>query len=360
MSSLFSHPDTMDPEGNITPSVGYRTSDRPSIVTQGEFLFWTADVGNLSYGLKSAVQSRNSSVNPNQTGLVDKKKEEFNWGWDPGVRAKLGVISDYDGWDFLSSWTYFYTSETTSKTVEPFHSNDFGNVNNNPIGTEVFSSSWFVFNDQTRFNKLKAKASILFNQIDLNQGRNFWISDYLSIRPFMGVRGYWTRLYFHLNGSRSIGSDIGAADAMARAKQNSWAVGLLSGLNTDWHLGCGFSLFGEFDFALAYGRTRVHLKRTFFEENNASTQIDRNVTGRTKDSFYQIHPFCDLGIGLRYNHDFDKTLRLILDAGWEYHTILKFNQFFKSTSREEGFTDLPSQRGNLSMTGLVIRGRVEF
>lgn len=363
------HPPPLE-QASITPTVGFRHAERPAVIIDAEFLWWYSEISNLSYAIRHKVVpiETDSPIPAIFTSVVPpNKKEHFDWNWNPGVRLGLGVITSLDGWDVYTNWTYFYTKDHQSKDVAPIRTA----LSSLPVGQELYTSPWFIEPNSTLYNHISARYSLSFNQVDLELGRNFWISDELSVRPMAGLRGYWASLNFKVHASREAFSPpqqqgVDSSDESSRYKQDSWGVGLLSGLSSSWHFTRHFSLYGELELALAYGRTSIDRHASILEVSSFTNTAQKNYSASTRDRRYLLQPFIDIGLGIRFENNFD-SLRAILDLGWEFHSLLKFNQLFRGTFAEitennpgRFASDLPSTNGNLSLSGFVARGRLEF
>lgn len=86
----------------------------------------------------------------------------------------------------------------------------------------------------------------------------------------------------------------------------------------------------------------------------------------TRDHRHYLQPFIDLGMGIRFENTFN-SVRAMLDLGWEFHSLLKFNQLFRGTlsqfnENDNAITnsDYPSTNGNLPLSGFVLKGRLEL
>ena len=356
-------------QASITPTVGFRHAERPAVILDAEFLWWFGEVSNLSYAIRrEGTAVDNDPIFGTRNIIAPTKKEHFEWEWNPGVRLGLGVITDLDGWDLYSNWTYYYTKDSQSKNVAaPTTILSFGDVN---VGQELYTSPWLIEPNANLFNSISGRFSLSFNQIDLELGRNFWISDEISVRPMAGLRGYWADLRFKVQGSRPSFVDgflsNSSVNESADYKQDSWAVGLLSGLSSAWHITRHFSLYGELELALAYGKTSIQRNASIFEYTPTGNRAETDYSVVTRDRRYLVQPFIDLGLGIRFENNFE-SIRAMLDLGWEFHSLLKFNQLFRGTFAEitennpgRFASDLPSANGNLSLSGFVARGRLEF
>jgi len=347
-------------EEEITPAVSPIQGHTVDVVFDAEFLWWYGSITDLSYAINGKTIATGDAVNPNQAAVwTPTRKEEFDWSWDPGVRLGLGVITNHDGWDVYSDWTYFYNSVTDQASVAPFDNSNLAQAGLYPLGTRALTSTWFLTPNGEFFRKIKSKWALLFNQIDLKFGRNFWISHNLSLHPFFGVRGYWSRMHFSVHGDRPARVDATYFDASSTYRQKSWAVGLLAGINTAWHITPNWSIFANTSVALAYGKYWIRRKSSELEINQAGTTLG-NLSVTTRDTIYQTQPFVDLAMGVRWEKIFNQSYRLLFDLGWETHFLIDYNQLFRGTEPVIAFTDLPSTNGNLTLSGITVRGRIDF
>jgi len=284
-------------------------------------------------------------------------------------------LTDHYGWEVYSNWTYTYNSVSDTSSVPDYAGRDFTSTNVNPVGTKILTSPWLWLPHRDHFNQIKAKWALLFNQIDLSVGRHFWLSSLLSIQPFTGVRGYWARMHFSVDafrpGINNPASIQNMIDSKTTFKQQSWAVGLLGGVNTAWHITDHWSVVGMADLALAYGKTTVS-RRIDDIQISLSQQIPyRDVHVRTYDNLYRLQSFVDLSLGVRWETLIHEIYHLLFDLAWESHFLLNFSQLFVGTYQvgavgnaplqlPPASTDLPSSKGNLTLSGVVLRGRFEF
>ncbi|MCB1110556.1 MAG: hypothetical protein KDK64_06200 [Chlamydiia bacterium] len=345
----------------VTPPMGPLCNHQLDIAVDAEFLYWFSNISNLSYAVEGEASLIGESGNPvlaGRTTFVPIKNRQLDRSWDPGSRIGLGLVMDHDGWDVYSDWTYFYNSETASRSVPPFSNPNFAfGGNNQTPGVKALRSPWFLTPNGDFFNHIQSKWAVLFNQIDLELGRNYLISKYLSLRPYAGVRGYWTRMHFSVKGSRPFLGDTSELRSSSRYRQKNWGVGFLAGLDTNWFFTVQWSLFADASAALTYGKWWV--KRASSERERDTTGVIRNLRVNTRDINYGIQPFVDLVAGLRWQNAYT-NFRLLFDAGWEFHYLVDINQMFRGTGETIANSDLLSTNGNLTLSGIRIRGRVEF
>jgi len=344
----------------ITPPVGPIPGHCVDVIIDAEFLWWYSSVTDQSYAIKGKTIATGDQVNPNQVAVwVPSNKEEFDWEWDPGARLGIGVVTNHDGWDIYSEWTYFYNSLKNRLNVAPFDDSNLAVAGPYPIGTQAFTSTWFLNPNAEFLNHIKARWALLFNQIDLKLGRKYWISRFLSLHPFAGIRGYWARMHFSLHGSRPLAPNATYFNAGSTYRQKSWAVGLLTGLNAAWHLTRNWSIFNDAAVALTYGKYWIRRKSSQFEVDQTGAVVG-NLSALTRDTIYQTQPFIDLALGLRWEQTFNQTIHVLFDIGWENHFLIDFNHLFRGAEPSVSFTDLPSTKGDLTLSGVTVSGRVEF
>ncbi len=345
----------------ITPPHGPLSKNNIDVVIDIEFLWWYATVGNLPYAYVEEVVLEGSSLNPTRIVRVPDRMKEFGSEWDPGIRLGLGIITNHDGWDVYANWTYFRNSDDESVSVPPF-SNTFANSITNPPGQHVLASPWFIDATQGLFSSINGKWDLLFHQIDLILGRKFWISPNLVLHPYVGLRGNRSRLSLNITGNLdgSLTENNFFAIERANWKQQFWGVGLLGGMDTVWHLTKHWSIFGESDIALIYGRYEIRDRYSFFFGSFTQTNLDISHT-YNNDNIYSFQPIIDLGIGIRWETTFlDECYRINIDAGWENHIWIDFNKLTRPLTDKFQNQSFMSSEGNLSISGLVIRGRFEF
>ncbi|WP_420421739.1 Lpg1974 family pore-forming outer membrane protein [Simkania sp.] len=274
----------------ITPSVGPIQGSGCNVIVDAEFLWWYGSVTDLSYAIKGKTIPTGNANNPAQRAVwTPSKKEEFDWSWDPGVRVGLGLVTNHDGWDVYSDWTYFYNSTTESSSAPPFDDSDLAQAGPYPIGTRAFTSTWFLTPNGEFLRRVKSKWAVLFNQIDSKLGRNFWISHNLSLQPFFGVRAYWARMHFSVQGDRPARVNATFFNTSSTYRQKSWAVGLLAGINTAWHINPNWSIFANTSVALAYGKYWVRRKSSQLEIDQNGVTLS-NLSATTQEQSIKRNP----------------------------------------------------------------------
>jgi len=355
-------PQRQTPSNTVTnAAVGPFVRDGTQVFLSAEFLYWYGNISNTSPQLIRKTTLLGSNINPLATHGVPSKTKDLDWEWDPGSRVALGVIFDRDGWDLKSEWTYFYNRANNSEKVAPAVL--VPGATGTALGSTVLLSPWSI-NPGNIYTSVNAKSRLLFNQIDLVFGRRSWFSHYLSLRPFFGLRGYWTSLHFRirsdLDGSSTNQNLTVLRRDRDRLKQKTWGVGLVGGLDSNWYFAEQWSLAAKADFALVYGRVyQTRKSREFGADSQGDTTID--VTNNYSHTSYMMLPILDLGLGVQWESLLGKNDRYYLNLclGWENHFFIDY-LYLDRNFDEFANVSLLAADGNLALSGLVFRVLFQF
>lgn len=307
-----------------------------------EFLWWRATEDSLEY-------AQRISVTENANGIpIDLKSKDLDqdFEFDPGFRIGLGYNFCYDGWDVHASWTFHYTHPSTSVTGLPDPDQNIigflGLVPTN-AGTVQF----------VRYERAKTNWQLQFNTWDLELGRDFYLGQYLSIKPTLGLKGAVIRQHLQADYFNSnIGNNtfpIGYPNHSFRGKSRWWGVGPKASMTGHWFFGPGFSLYGILSGALLYGEFTIRHK---VDAIDTRIIVGRQTGFDGRDDFYRLRPMTQLAIGLEWSRCFMDWFFFSIHAGWE--TQYWWDQFEMFT-----LSDLTPE-GDLSFTGLDVGFRMDF
>lgn len=364
-----------------------------------DFLYWYARESNLEFANRTQYTLQ-SDQGPNDAFILDGyivRHHYLESKWNAGIRVGVGMNSDCDGWDVNLNWTYIDNHTSGSKSaplVTPdtvLATNGLINGVNNPWASPITTTTLTVNPLTPAFtqvvgSRVSAKWSVIFNQLDFEFGKKYWVSKCFTLRPYTGLRGAWTHTNFHVksfaNGIESV--QLGTiATIVNRNKFTNkfWGAGPLAGLQPqfvfgDW-CGCGtFSLYGNLEGALIWGKFRGR-NRTFYSASYlfineevpfASTQLANPIE---KDNVSRMQGILDLGIGVRWEETWccDRYITTI-DLGWEHHYWFDFGLYHRTTAGRDispfnnlfMFTPTGSLNytTNLGLGGLVVRARLDF
>ncbi len=331
-------------------------------VIDGSLLLFSATQDGMEYAILNSVTV--PIINPTQAEIeqlnnlreatyqTSGKKGEFGFKFGAGYRFPC------DGWDLTLSWLRFAPLAQTQ--VEATSDSEDTLIT-------LWSSFASTQGSITYARCIESFWKLNLNQVDLDLGRAFWASRRLSMRPHLGLRFASIRQKYtleQLGGSWSprVGPDQLPLNNEVKLQNTFQGTGLESGLETNWHFGCGFSLFGSAAGSIVYGS--FSLKQD--EENRIGlTPHNKTKILEIKDHFRVSRPIFDYAIGIEYTARFvDNTYAFSGKLLWEEHLYFDQNQLFRiqRVGNTGGSIDDPSgenihiqRRGTLDIKGISLQ-----
>lgn len=254
---------------------------------KGEALYWVAQLGGLESAFGNTAIA--TTVGPGIIiTTVTETDEEPEFEWRPGFR--MGADYAFRCFDIEADWTHY--------------------------------NGRAHFNSGAQYGKWK----IQYDTIDLIFGRRCCVAPCFYFKPFIGLRGLWVeqRLQSHLEVlfTAVTGDNTNFVDM--NDKENIWGLGPELGLEGNWYLGKGFSLYASFDVVTYYGR----FKGEYFDTDTFTVTISGN-NSHVERSFNNIGT--DGAVGIRWDKAWPvcSEALLMLKAGLEQHRIYDFSNLGK-------------------------------
>lgn len=260
-------------------------------------LYWTAHSDRMNYAFWFDTET--SSV---ETLFL-------KGSWDFGFKLGVEYCSPCDGWDAKVLWTWFQ-NRTTRKVSQKDDTN-----------RELKS----LLGGAPSAGEVKAKWELDLNLIDIEIGREFWTSKYLSIRPFIGVRVPLIKQNFEEQTKGDVsfdGTPLGPSFLLKSADFNG--AGLRAGLDSTWNFGCGWALYGNGAVDIVYGWHDINLEEF---RKSPNPPFEKLPVFSSKSRFTVPRYMGDLALGFQWS-------RLICNCnyyiegqlGWEQHIFVNTNQ----------------------------------
>ncbi len=288
----------------------------------GDLLFWQAVEEKLTYvysGTLLGAVPDNHNLNTMQ----------FNW--DFGFRVGTGYNCSRDGWDIALYWTHMHNTAHGSK-----------HAHGNQSLIQAISSEQEILAPPIASASAHWHADL--DQIDLQLGREAYVGNYLTLRPFVGMRSTWLFQVFNVKTVNAA-----AQEQKAHLLNKFWGYGFSCGLDMDWLFKKGFSLYGNANYSLLLGFFKVREKG----------REDDELIWFLKNSFRSGRSIFDIGMGLKWVGLFCKErFGLTLKAGYEYHMYFNQNQLSGNKLSVGTLNGFSSQGGNLLYQGAI--GSVQF
>ncbi len=345
---------------SVNPSVRPMGCDGSWLVTL-EGLYWNSHQDGMEFAIDNSVfvpanlaffsELEQLNTLSDAEYLAPKAK------WDFGFKAGLAYNSTHDGWDLGVTWSWYRGSASSHVEAEE-------------DDNHTFVPLWSAF-QSSNFNlvwarDIEAHWSMRLNLADVELGREFWVSKYLSFRPHVGLRfasidqNYTLR---HKGGLWSLQQINFFANNEVNMRNEFHGVGARGGFDTVWNLGKGLSFFGNTAVSLVYGRFKV--KHDEWNGRARSLHTKTPVL-ETEDHFRATRAMTDLALGLQWSTPFGQQCQYGFTFGlaWEHHLFFDQNQLWRvnrvNAGRQFGENAYYQRRGDLDTQGVTVTMQFEF
>ncbi|MBS0652463.1 MAG: hypothetical protein JSR39_02935 [Verrucomicrobia bacterium] len=319
----------------INPSGRPQVKDGANLFITADYLLWKATEQNLNFA--------SDVLDTLAIGEMSPKGKLFNveFNWQSGFRVGLGYNLGHDQWDTDLTWTWFM---------------DHGSGNAESSANQIFSTiASPIFNALISAKKAKSDLELHLNLLDWELGREFYTGKWLTVRPFGGLRTGWVNQnwkteYFDPGSFRSVPLKKFQVDL----KQEFWGIGLRGGLDTEWSLISGLSIYGNGAVSLLYG----FFRDARLEKSTSMAGIKgRNLFGVSSKRCEQA--IAELQLGLRWDQMFSHDrFHLRIQTGWEHMVFFDHNHLFFYL--DPFSANLSEYGGNLSFQGWSSSVRFDF
>lgn len=272
---------------------------------QADLLYWKTHLTGLELDFGTGTIAEDIT-----DGLETITSTEFDadphFKWNAGYRIGAGYQFACTPWEIGAVWTHFRDTGTRSKNE------DADTVN-------------------------RTKCSVKFNQFDLLLAYNECLGSSFNVKPFIGIRG--AKIHESLEATLTTDITILPATAVTQTRflddhEHYWGIGPMIGIQGDWGVGCGFSLYGAIAGSLLYGKYKLH----FDDSEIITAPISRQTFTTDKRHLHGFDCNLDLAIGIRWETCICDSYLLNMKLGFEHH------QYFNNSR-------LGANRGDLTFDG---------
>lgn len=319
--------------GVINPSGRPQLRDGSNLFLTGDLLLWQAHEDGIPLFIDNVEEGAVPS-------LSNAHVESIDWSWDWGFRFGVGYNSDHDGWDLYLNWMRVYGRA---------HQHEHTDLNSAYWPTLAAPSVIAQTAGNTPYYSAHAHWRLELNQLDLELGREFFVSKWLTLRPHFGLRTDWIRQKLHVDYERP--SSFLQSLYHIKEKSYFWGVGLAAGIDTQWGIGEGFSVYGNAAFATLYGFQRQ-------KRNDVLNDTDEPIDLKQSDRISRF--IGDLQCGLRWDKMWDQDrFHIGLQVGWEHHLYFNQNQFPRFVDNV-AVGNMVANQGDLTFQGWTFSARFDF
>lgn len=312
--------------GEITPLAGPVVKNWAEFNVSADFIYWQAREDYLYFATDGA-----------RTPTGQGQLYDFDFKYAPGFQVALGLDFKHDGWDLLLGYTWLRENNVTAE------------VSYNPKQGPLDDISLYYFPGRPTDNTVRAFWQLHFNAIDWDLGRHFYVSRFLALRPFIGIKGAWINQNFNCLGRATVYTENDSFNNTVQS-QEFWGAGLRGGLNSEWHFTRNWSLYGVLGLDALYGQ---------FQDTVLSFQsIDSQTTLKQSQrcNLHTISPILEFALGVRYETFFSNDrYQLFAQAGWDQQVWFNQTHFIVGLASGSGQIS-----GNLVLQGLNVKFGFSF
>jgi hypothetical protein len=324
----------------ITPVAGPRVAHGADVFLTADFIWWKTVQEGTQYAVSGGLKTGSLQAFQNAS---KGKSVEVGEDWSPGFKVGLGLNLSHDGWDLYAQYTWLNSSNHSST------SHDHG------VGLQGFGLGGdgpFVFG-----NKASANWDHHLNVIDLEMGRNFYLSQFFTMRPFIGLKGTWQDQdkKFKFEGDEfQLDSETGGIDVSGpyhlKEHFDVWGIGVRGGFNIAWYMSKCWSFYGDFAWTTMWANYHDLNRKDHIED--IPTGNDVTVVHLDNDNHYAVKYIGELELGLRWETWFyDDNYHFAIQAGWEEQVWVNWAPYVELL--DESWADL-------SFHGLNLKFRFDF
>jgi Legionella pneumophila major outer membrane protein precursor len=232
-------------DGNLQPKIALH-GVKNGFTINGSYLYWKAKVDNLDYANHTFL-----SIDPVGLTIAERAKvQELDFKWSSGGRLGIGyVFKNMESWKLNLTGTHLES-----------HAHGETKVKSSELSMENLIATWSAVYMGEFLSRAESKWNLNFNTLNLDLGRDFFISKYISVSPFIGLQGVWIKQKDKLNydGIWLTTIDLDFSRENSIDMHNHYrAGGFHFGTDFIFHIVKNFGLTGTMGGSIVYGSNKT-------------------------------------------------------------------------------------------------------
>jgi hypothetical protein len=272
--------------------------------------------------------------------------------WDPGFKVGAGYTwGCQDFWDVFLRWTHLDSDQSGEKKT--------------PLSdtSRALLPVWSPTVLDQQASRAHASWQVRYNTLDLELGRNYFISKTVAIRPYVGIRGASILQHYEAKYRGVITPLAPDLRTHMKAENNFRGLGARAGAQLRWHFVSDWSIFGSVAGSLLCGWYDLHQKL------KGATLIPPVVLTPFgfKDSFTKVATNLEASLGFEWEYFFsDDDYRVAVSVAYEFsewfsqNRMKQFNLVDNGINTQVGVATVGSQNGDLGLQGATLQVRFDF
>jgi len=329
-----------------------------------DYLLWQMQEDGLQYAETFNVfadATAPNGISARVPGFIYEPDAEWNSGFRIGAGYKVPCTC----WDLAADWTW-YRNDSSSSTCA-------SEVNVVPTATILWladEASLIAVGTETATSlpsRAKQKHELQYDVLDLTAGAKFCPCNGLEFRPFIGLRGAVIDQTQHVKYTHTLGP------ITVRKTNNFWGVGPRVGIDTNWAVGCGFSVISRAGTSLLCGQAdcdyhaaiKTSTPQVDVQPDHEGNVVDfpaenpfnvaESIKPRSED---RVRPCADLMLGLSWETCYCQNTYVRVSLGYEVQYW--WNQWMAPTSDFATTVNTSRVPGDLVLHGLDLSVGVSF
>jgi hypothetical protein len=294
-----------------------------------DLLYWHLYEGGTDFAVSQKI------TGPRNFPNVSGKSTHLRFDWDFGFRLGGGYHFEHDAWDAYVNFTWFQTDASRHVSSPGDLSLQKGAINT-LLASEI-RGHWDVHN----------------YVIDLEVGRRFFVSKFLSFRPQFGIETAWIFQRRHFSMKKPFDIITQSTSDSIHGKCHDWGIGPRAGVEGTWFFTTHFSVFGSINGALLWSH--------FETKNKENVGIPfGEITGvEVRDAFHRLVPNVQMATGFSWDSNLSEDrFHLGIKLGYEFQYWWRQNQFLNE--QQSLFYGLQHESNDMSINGVTFDVRFDF
>ena len=334
----------------ITPNAGPTVHNGADIFITANFIYWRAYQEGLNYATPAPFNPLWGYDND----ATQVSSGDIGTDWGPGFKVGLGLDTAHDGWQVYAQYTWNSFSDTgkigyAPSTEDAAVAADAASKVVNPFDGSLFTS-----------DNAEANWKLRFNKIDLMLARDFYLSQYLTMKPAAGLTGTWQTQTMSTEYTRTttpyqIGAALTPAPTVAAYLQDdlamkNYGIGLRVGSDFTWYFTKQFSLFGDMYGNLYWTDYTTQTNKEVL--HSPANELSKTYIDQSGDDYYSVKFAGEMELGLMWETYFcERDYHFAARVSWEMQNWFNWTRF----STSDAMTNK-----DLSFQGLNVKFRFDF
>lgn len=322
---------------NINPSARPEVVKGTNIYITADFLYWKI----VQEGLIFATTGVRATDAPLSTSISKGSEHTPDFGWSPGFKVGMGFKLPHDYWDLFAKYTWIETSGNGNTATSSDNNLQEGFI------LSLNSLASFI----SEIDQAETNWSQHFNVIDLELAHSFYISQYLSLRPYGGLKFTWQKQNWKSNFQAqdiSINKETNIPGrAISHQDHHTWGAGVRTGLDTNWFFNKNFLFFANTALSALWISYDVDREDTFTQDNHDPVKVLDVHRGNSS-----AKAVVELQVGLQGQWWLaNDTYYLSFSAAFEQQVWVNYASYIFILS---------DPRSDLTTQGLTVKARFDF